>query len=498
LLLGAINASAQESASDIDSVGEGHVSSPSTFTGEWLGLGYICVDENGNRVQLDEMVEIRQEGNELIATKILGDRCVGRNEISWIADLRTGELRPGETLELKVQVRDFKSDQSFGPLYWAFGKLEVVSENHLRKDINGQIIEFKRNQQNPMPRRGVSELAAENSIKLVENKDSDSSSTESYRHWGDYDVSSGPTLARHGETLFIAFRSADGSNAIRIAKIRINLEWDSIESTRSIVTNSKTRDPVALASHNGGLWMAFTGAAEPGKNIVTGADPGKNIYIKRIDRDYNERAKKLSFKTSTSPGLVSFNGQLFLFWRQPPRQRGKPENIFWASSVDGISWSKAQSIEGVTDGKFAPAVVVSNDRIHLMFADTSNRLIHLIFDGLSWIRGLEPIPKGINARVSTLKSPKLADANGTMILSTVDNNWSLGHDNQVVLFRTTEDGSWYGYPSGKNSDLRPDVVAYGDRILLATTYKKPGQLLGDDDRVRLSLFGLARLNLLSK
>ena len=293
-----------------------------------------------------------------------------------------------------------------------------------------------------------------------------------------YQSESGPTLARHGEEIFIAFRSGDGSDIIRVAKISVT-ETNRIEPDQSRKTNSRTRDPVALASHNGGLWMAFVGA-----------DPGRNIYLKRIDRDLTTRATKLPFKSSTSPALVSYGGKMFMFWRRPARQPGQSREIRWAS-FDGRNWSAAATVNAVTDGKFAPAAAVSGNRIHLVFAGLDGRLNHLKFNGSSWSHG-QP-PTGPTGRTKTLKSPRMVDVNGILVLSTVDNNAQRGADNKVMLYKSDADGYWTPGLTFENTDLRPDIVGHGNSVLLAVTTDRSVPLLQGYDSIYFSLHSVGAL-----
>jgi hypothetical protein len=94
------------------------------LTGEWLGFytGHF-----------DEVVRIEQSGNYVQAVKITGDEYVPADEVTWRADLRTGQ---GEG---QIAEREFRNPR-FVP-----GQLEIVGEDKILFTWEGcGQVEFRR------------------------------------------------------------------------------------------------------------------------------------------------------------------------------------------------------------------------------------------------------------------------------------------------------------------------------------------------------------------
>ena len=52
---------------------------PLTLTGFWVGEGYTCVDGSPS----SQEIFVREEEELVIATKVSGDDCIGKDEVTW-------------------------------------------------------------------------------------------------------------------------------------------------------------------------------------------------------------------------------------------------------------------------------------------------------------------------------------------------------------------------------------------------------------------------------
>lgn len=91
---------------------------PQSYVGRWVGEGYRCLEP-----QPAQEIEIALDGDDIVATKVTGDACIGAGEITWI-----GTIGGGDHMNVSIQACDTPCTQ----YSWRDDRLEIVSTDELR------------------------------------------------------------------------------------------------------------------------------------------------------------------------------------------------------------------------------------------------------------------------------------------------------------------------------------------------------------------------------
>ena len=116
------------------------------ISGKWLGKGYTCWDDDGILVEMNEFVSIKQNKNQVIATKITGDNCVGEGEITW-----KGEITGDKIVGVWIGFNRFTKEKSEFP-----AKFTIESNDYLFS-MDDDPIEFHRVKEQELTPEEVSE-----------------------------------------------------------------------------------------------------------------------------------------------------------------------------------------------------------------------------------------------------------------------------------------------------------------------------------------------------
>jgi kumamolisin len=114
----------------------------------------------------------------------------------------------------------------------------------------------------------------------------------------------GPALVSHEGQLILAW-TGEGAHNLDVATVSLPPDGSiGLFSHHTVVSDARSGDGPALASHDGRLFLAWQGPNEPRLNVEVSTDSGANFHGKQIFSDTTEH----------SPALASHNGRLFLAW----------------------------------------------------------------------------------------------------------------------------------------------------------------------------------------
>ena len=92
-------------------------SSFDNIEGKWIASGYNCEDLTG----LSETIEIVKNGDELLAIKLTGDKCIPAGDTTWHGsingDLIIGKIKGMNPQTREIEWHDCKIDEYHGTLF---------------------------------------------------------------------------------------------------------------------------------------------------------------------------------------------------------------------------------------------------------------------------------------------------------------------------------------------------------------------------------------------
>lgn len=240
-------------------------------------------------------------------------------------------------------------------------------------------------------------------------------------------TSAAPALAHHKAGLFAAWKSV-GHDTLNVAKVQVTtlMGIDGVEGVeQKLILSEESNVAPALASHNGRLFLAWTGL-DDNLNIAFSDDDGKSFKGKM----------ELGSETSDgSPALASNGDRLFLAWT------GTDDKLNVARVVLIGNTAGAFSIGGI-EGKvtldetsnWAPALVAHDNRLFIAWKGSDDKL-NLAFsvDSGGSFLGKKTFDD------TSKQGPSLASDDGRLFIAWkgTDNNLNVAH---VILIGNTQGG----------------------------------------------------------
>ncbi len=254
-------------------------------------------------------------------------------------------------------------------------------------------------------------------------------------------------LAGHKDMMLVGWRGS-GNKAINVARIigANHLKLDGVENLWFKVTPPEESDnPPALASHNGRVFIAWTGTDEK-INLMFSDDDGISFKGKI----------RLNETSDFSPALASHNGRLYIAWTG----EGDGElnvariNLFGNTAGGfGIEGIEQKRVLGDTSD-FAPAIASHNGRLFLAWTGMGAHKLNLIFsddNGASF--------KGKRTFTDSSDAAPVIASNGSLFYSWSGEGEDLLNVARVVLFGNTAGG--FGIEGLEGKTTLPEVDGDG-------------------------------------
>ncbi|MFH8371820.1 hypothetical protein, partial [Streptomyces sp. NPDC018031] len=271
-------------------------------------------------------------------------------------------------------------------------------------------------------------------------------------------------IASHNGSIFVAWVGLS-NEAINIARLVLSGDSThgySVSGMEGKVILDETSDRVpALASSHGRLFLAWKGSGNEELNLMFSSDNGRSFQDKRLLRE----------KSDTAPTLTSHANSLFVAWK------GFKEEIHVAKVTLFGNTAGGFGIEGLQDKvplgettSHAPALASHDGRLFVAWKGSGNNDLNVMFSGDGTIfQGRRTFQENVGRSVALTSSThglfaawKRAGGAGDRGPLRVA---------RVVLFGTTTgglgiEGLQTEYP-GETSDQAPALASIGASIVLA-------------------------------
>ncbi len=183
-----------------------------------------------------------------------------------------------------------------------------------------------------------------------------------------------PALASHNGRLFLAW-TGRGDGNLNVAKVTLfgnTAGGFGIEGLEGkVVLGDTSEEAPALASHNGRLFLAWTGRGDGNLNLMFSDDNGATFHGKTTFGDSSHDA----------PALASHGGRLFLAWtgRGDGNLNVAKATLFGNTAGGfGIEGLEGKVVLGDTSEE-APALASHNGRLFLAWKGAGNDNLNLLF-----------------------------------------------------------------------------------------------------------------------
>lgn len=144
--------------------------------------------------------------------------------------------------------------------------------------------------------------------------------------------------------------------------------------------------------------------------------------------------------TGAGPAITQFNGKLYCAWKGATNN-----NIFIASSSDGLHWS---NLVGINDYTYTSPTLTGFNGLHVTFAGTNNTLYTGVFVGTPNLQNHTSIPQ------SSQWEPGTANFGGKLWLA-----WADANDFEYADYASASDGFHFGSVASC-----PDALAYHSAV----------------------------------